>query len=97
MDKYAKQIIYNCKNIEKLYLSPYVDVEIGDNGIIVERSDEGKFVMLGSCDKSAMLHILKHLKSGITFDELRDEVETKFHEEDGLSWIQTLYQKGIIE
>ena len=47
MDKFAKQIIYSNNNVDKFFLSPYIDVEIGDNGIIIERSDEGKFIMLG--------------------------------------------------
>ena len=97
MNKFAKQIVYNCNNIDKFFISPYVDVEIGDEGIIVERSDEGKFVMLGSNNKNAMLHILNDLKMGLTFSELKEEVEIELKEADALSWIQSLYQKGIIE
>lgn len=97
MDKFARQIIYNNNNVDKFFLSPYIDVEIGDNGIIVERSDEGKFIMLGNHDTSSMLHILRDLQKGITFDELKKKVETELNEEDALAWIQTLYQKGIIE
>ena len=44
-----------------------------------------------------MLHILRDLQKGITFDELKKKVETELNEEDALAWIQTLYQKGIIE
>lgn len=97
MNKFAKQIIYNCSNIEKFFLTPYIDVEIGDNGIIVARSDEKKFIMLGGNDKNAMMCILNNLKKGITFDKLKEEVEINLNEENGSVWIQTLYQKGIIE
>lgn len=97
MDKFAKQIIYSNNNVDKFFLSPYIDVEIGDNGIIIERSDEGKFIMLGNHDTCNMLHILRDLQKGITFDELKKKVETELNEEDALAWIQTLYQKGIIE
>lgn len=97
MDKFAKQIIYNHDNIDKFFLSPYVDVEIGDNGVLIERSDEGQFVMLGGRDKNAIMRILYHLKYGLTFDELKEKVTTELNEDNALSWIQTLYQKGIIE
>lgn len=97
MKKFAKQIIYDCNNINKFFLSPYIDVEIGEDGIIVERSDEGKFIMLDSSNKNAMLNILYCLKSGITFSELKEKVETELNEANGLYWIQSLYQRGIIE
>ena len=52
MDKFARQIIYSNNNVNKFFLSPYIDIEIGDDGIIVERSDDGKFIMLGNHDPS---------------------------------------------
>lgn len=53
MDKFARQIIYSNNNVNKFFLSPYIDIEIGDDGIIVERSDDGKFIMLGNHDTSS--------------------------------------------
>ena len=53
--------------------------------------------MLDSSNKNAMLNILYCLKSGITFSELKEKVETELNEANGLYWIQSLYQRGIIE
>lgn len=97
MDKFARQIIYSNNNVNKFFLSPYIDIEIGDDGIIVERSDDGKFIMLGNHDTSSMLRILRDLRKGVTFDELKKKVEIELNEEDALTWIRALYQKGIIE
>lgn len=97
MDKFARQIIYSNNNVNKFFLSPYIDIEIGDDGIIVERSDDGKFIMLGNHDTSSMLRILRDLREGVTFDELKKKVEIELNEEDALTWIRALYQKDIIE
>ena len=97
MDKFARQIVYSNNNVNMFFLSPYIDIEIGDDGIIVERSDDGKFIMLGNHDTSSMLRILRDLQEGVTFDELKKKVEIELNEEDDLTWIRALYQKGIIE
>ena len=88
MDKFARQIIYSNNNVNKFFLSPYIDIEIGD---------DGKFIMLGNHDTSSMLRILRDLREGVTFDELKKKVEIELNEEDALTWIRALYQKGIIE
>lgn len=36
MDKFARQIIYSNNNVNKFFLSPYIDIEIGDDGIMLE-------------------------------------------------------------
>ena len=53
--------------------------------------------MLGNHDTSSMLRILRDLWEGVTFDELKKKVEIELNEEDALTWIRALYQKGIIE
>lgn len=89
-----KQVLFNYGNLDKYYLSPYVEVTIKRGRI--------RFVSLLTT-KTLIVTVkrpeilLDKLKQGVAFDELCVYLQEELQEVNPEGWIATLFQHKILE
>ncbi len=94
MDEYLRQHRFEEKNIALYYLSPYVQMQAGEEGIYIGRESRDAAILLA--DTAENRYFLKRLSEGVTEEELAAFVGDTLRE-DVQDWTAYCIQGGLIE
>ena len=86
-------VLYTKDNIDKLYLSPYVDMIFCEEGTIC-RNRLNRMSIAAKVKES----VFKRLAQGLALEELMAVLkETGIEKEEATTLVKVLIQKGVIE
>lgn len=86
-------LVFNQNNIKKYYLSPYINIYYRGSDILIYNYIKNVTVRIGLKDPK----IIRYLKQGHSYNELREYVREVLLEKYPDDWISIAYQAGIIE
>jgi hypothetical protein len=93
MRDFIKQHIFKEENVEKFYLSPYINIKEIDEGVFVSRTDlDNGFIF----EDNRVADVLMKISYGIDIEDLSKLIENELNE-NAENFIEFCIQKGIIE